>query len=336
MAHEMAALWLKNSRMPPHEKFPDLDIEDIEAVEKYVDFCESLIGDRNDPDIQFWIEHRFDMSDIYPELFGTVDFAVYSRRHKTLLVCDYKNGAGLPVEVKENSQLKFYGVGALHELRLPAESVELVIVQPRASHPEGDIRKWKTTSEALFNFLGDLISDAEKTKDPNAELVVGEHCKWCPAAANACPKIRDRAIAVSKESFVPGLAYDPSKLSECLNMLPTMEAWIKGVREFAVREAQAGRTPPGWKIVGKRPSRKWKEGWSGERLAQEFGLKPPEMYDQKVKSPAQVEKIIDKVLKPRVELLVNYVSSGYKLVEDQNPEPALSESEIDSFTLIEV
>jgi len=333
-AHALASLWIKN-KFCPTRFFDDLEPEDFEAVETYFNYVDGLIGDRNAPTVQYWVERRFDMSAVFPGLYGTADFVLYSHRHEKLLVVDYKHGAGLAVEVKENQQLQYYGVGALLELGLSVKSVELVIVQPRCPHPEGPIRKWQTTPKALRAFLDQLVADAKRTEDPEAELSVGDWCRFCPAAAVNCPAVREKSVALANENFSPTLAYIPEKLSEVLRMLPVMESWIRNVKKFAESEAQSGRIPPGFKIVGKRPMRKWKEGWTGERLAQEFGLKPPFMFDLKIKSPAQVEKMVTKDMRPKIEDLIDRVSSGYKLVEDTNPEQGLLESEIDSFTLVE-
>lgn len=335
-AHELAKIWINNN-LCPKEKFQDLEQEDFDRVEVYVDFVNKLLGDRNDPDLQYWVERKFDLSEVYPGLFGTADFVCYSKRYEKLVVVDYKHGVGIPVEAKENPQLQYYGAGAMYELDLPVKSVELVIVQPGDFRSEDMVKKWQTTPQALDRFLDQLVSDAKKTELEDAEVKLGDWCRHCPAAASRCKKIRERNLSLVKDNdFGPTLPYNPEALSEVLRMIPIMSAWIKRVQAFAAAEANAGRIPPGFKIVGKRANRKWKEGWTGERLAQEFGLKPPEMFENKLKSPAQVEKLLDKQMRKHVENLVDRVSSGYKLVEDNDPSPALLESEIDSFTIIEI
>jgi hypothetical protein len=333
-AHDLAALWIKN-RFCPKTKFDDLEQEDFDSVEKYVEFVDSLRGERDVQDIRYWVEHLFSLEDVYPGLYGTADFVCYSHRHEKLVVVDYKHGVGIPVEVSQNPQLSYYGIGALRSLNLPVKSVELIVVQPRCTHPQGAVRKWQTTPQALSKFLDQLVKDAKATESPEAELHVGDWCRYCPASAVNCPLIREKSLELAKENFATD-NYDAEKLGQVLSMLPAMEGWIKNVKAFALAEVQGGKHVPGWKIVGKRPMRKWKEGWSGERLAQEFGLKPPEMFDQKVKSPAQVEKMIDKTLRARVEGLVDKVSSGYKLVESSDPEQELLASELDSFTILEI
>ena len=327
-AHEIAATKLRN--MGGYHYPEDLSQDDLDAIETYVNFVWPLSSDN-----LFMIERRFDLTEFYPELYGTADAVVYNYALQKLVVVDYKHGAGIPVEVENNSQLKYYGLGAVHALGLPIKSVELVIVQPRCFHKDGPIRKWATTAQDLFEFLGDLISDADATKKEDAPLHVGEHCRFCPAQSSVCPAVREKSLEMARQVFSPTQSYSPEALGKTLKMLPTMEAWIAGVRSFAYQEAQAGRTPPGWKVVAKRPTRKWKEGWTGERIAQEFGLKPPEAFTNEVKSVAQIEKIIEKKFYPALDLIVDKISSGNTLVPEEDARPSVGGDVRDVFTVIE-
>lgn len=335
-AHEAAALML-SGRKPD----TDFDPEDLTAIETYVDFVKSLINSGSAQEIWSKIEHRFDLTKLYPQLYGTADAVIYNYQLQKLVVIDYKHGAGIPVEVVDpqtkqpNSQLMYYGLGAMYELNLPCRSVELVIVQPRCFHKDGPIRKWTTSPETLLDFAGELITDAELTKCADAPLKVGEWCRFCPAAAVNCPAVREKSLATARQVFSPTSPYSGEALSEALHMLPTMEAWIKGVREFAYHEAQHGRCPPGWKIVAKRATRKWKQDWTAERIAQEVGLKPPEVYDTKIKSPAQIEKLIPKSLHPALDLIVTSESSGSALVPEEDARPSIGGSVRDVFSVIE-
>lgn len=329
-AHDIAAIWLKTGRQPPN----DLDPEELTAVEMYVDYVREL----RSSDLlhtHHWIENRFDLTEFYPELYGTADAVVYNSALQKLVVVDYKHGAGIPVEVENNSQLMYYGLGGLNSVSSAIKSVDLVIVQPRCFHKDGPIRKWTTTPEALLDFVGQLITDAEKTKDPNAPLSVGDWCRFCPSASVNCPAIREKSLTTARQIFSPTQSYSAEALGETLHMLPTMEAWIKGVREFAYRESQHGRIPKGWKVVAKRANRKWKEGWTAERIAQEVGLKPPEVYDQRIRSPAQVEKLIPKHLHAALELIVTQESSGNTLVPEADARASVAGDVRDVFSVIE-
>lgn len=305
IAHELAADILEN------RPYVALDEETMGAVKTYTDLVKDL---SKAPGTTKWIEKRFDLSAFYPMLYGTADCVLYNTVTRELHVIDYKHGAGVAVEVKNNSQLMYYGLGAMHGLNLPVKGLVLTIVQPRCYHADGPIRSWHTTGGRVMDFLGDLIDDAKATEAMDAPITPGDHCRWCPAQPQ-CPALRERALTAARKAFNPVDQYEPGELSDMLHKLPSIEAWIKAVREFAYREAGNGRVPPGWKLVPKRAHRKWKDEWTdASKISREFGLKTPEVIELKIKSPAQVEKLVPKDLKPLLEKMVLQESSGLTLV----------------------
>lgn len=313
----------------PHVPLGDED-EDA-AVDTYVNFIESqCVADQPPPAAQRFLERRFDLSKYYPNLYGTADAVVYWPATKKLKVIDYKHGAGVPVEVEDNNQLLYYGLGAMVALNEPVLDIELVIVQPRCYHPNGPIRSWKTTPGRVLDFVADLIDDAKATDDPKAELVTGDHCRWCPAKPT-CPALQTKAKALATQTFSSLAPYNPVELSKTLEALPMMEQWIKGVREFAYREAEQGRVPPGWKLVDKRQTRKWRENLSEDNLARNLGLKPPEIWDTKLKSPAQVEKLLSKEGKAVFDQFVFSESSGKTLAQMSDKRPEAKERAVAEF-----
>jgi hypothetical protein len=324
-AHELAYAMLMGQ---PYTSLVDLDEQS--AVDMYVDYVDNCaIPGENQNSIRL-LEHRFDLSKYYPNLYGTADCVVYWKKAKKLRVIDYKHGAGIPVEVEENSQLMYYGLGAMATLGYPVTELELAIVQPRCHHPDGPIRLWKTTPARVFDFLADLIDDAKATEDPNAPLNPGDHCRWCPAKPT-CPALHQKSRELAAREFSSVKPYDPKELANTLNMLPVMETWIKGVREFAYREAEQGRCPPGWKLVDKRATRKWREPLNQDNLARELGLKNPEIFDTKLKSPAQVERLLSKPAKAIFDQYVVAESSGKTLVATSDKRPEAKERAVAEF-----
>jgi hypothetical protein len=310
-----------------------------EAVKVYTDFVKEEYRCANmHPGAKIFIEHRFDLSTIHPGMFGTSDAIIYNAGLKKLVVADYKHGAGIAVDVEDNAQLMYYGLGALLSTNLPCAIVELVIVQPRCDHPDGQVRRWTFQTTELLDFMADLADDAKATEDPNAELKPGGHCRFCPAAATKCPAIKQKAQALAKLEFKPELTYDPDKLQQALVFLPALEAWIKQVREFAYGEAMHGRTPPGWKLVEKRATRKWKVAEDVIVAYMKDATKKDEsefFEEPSLKSPAQMEKLCNKQIGEGLRELMESVSSGYNLVPESDKRAPAKLDAKSEFTQIE-
>lgn len=329
LAHECGANILDGKPLPKDKRVTK---EMLEAVQVYVDFVneESKGAERG-------IEHRFDLSSIHPGCFGTTDAWVYKRAEKKLIVIDYKHGQGLAVDVESNEQLMYYALGALVSLNLPCSTVELVIVQPRCSHPSGTIRRWSFPSIEILDFAHTVDVLAKATENDNAPTIPGEWCRFCPAAG-ICPSLQANALQVAQAEFSPTLSYDPVKLSETLSKLPVLEAFIKGVKDFAYSEASHGRVPPGWKLVSKRAVRRWKkpDNETAEDLRAHFHIPSRLLYDEApLKSPAQFEKLLSKKHKGDLALFTESVSSGMTLAPDSDDRPAAKTDAASEFGVIE-
>lgn len=250
------------------------------------------------------VEHKFDLTAIYPGLYGTADAVIQPGEH----IC----------------------------------AVEMVIVQPRCPHPDGPVRRERIDAIELMDFATELIDYAKATEDPNAPITPGDHCRFCPASgANVCPALRAKADAVAAQVFAPGLPYDPANLADTLRWVNVLEAWLKNVREFAYAEAEAGRAIPGYKLVEKRATRQWRNLATAEQACRKLGLGELEMYGEpSLQSPAQIEKVLTaRKLKPAdrkaaLEPLVEMRSSGHTLVEESDKRPAAKQSAAEAFTSV--
>jgi len=81
-------------------------------------------------------------------------------------------------------------------------------------------------------------------------------------------------------------------IAELLDKADVIETWLKAVRAYAQELIEAGDTVPGWKLVPKRGTRKWKdERIVKQRLASE-GLSG--FVTEDLLSPSQVEKLAKK------------------------------------------
>jgi hypothetical protein len=335
-AHEYGALRLTTGKWP---KGVPSDMR--EAVEVYV----NLIEQEKVPGGPLFIEHPFDLSEIHPGLFGTCDAVIFDSRESLLRIYDYKHGSGIPVEVERNEQLMYYGLGALLSTQqvFECDEVELTIVQPRCYHEKGPIRRWRFPAYELLDFAADLKEAAVATENPAAPLNAGDHCRFCPAAG-ICPEIENKAKAAAQGEFGEiieyrsGLPYDPNELAKRLAWLPTLEHWIEGLRNFAYAEAVAGRTPPGYKLVAKRGTRKWEDEEKAAKYLQTAFPSSAKLFFEEptLKSVAQVEKVLHKNQHDKIACLYANVSSGEVLVPVSDPRPEVkAASAQDQFSEIE-
>lgn len=272
------------------EKF-SFEIEEAgaNAVQVYLN---SVRADVDPGDILF-AEQSFDLSDVYPGMFGTNDACVYKRKTRHLIVTDYKNGYGI-VDVVDNPQLKYYGVGAARLLAkegLRVDRVTLRIVQPNAPHVHGPVRDWDIDPLDLIDFEIELAAAAERAMAPDAPRIAGEHCEYC-LAAGTCPVLRSRAVELAQLDFADRThELTPETISEILNAAPIIEAHLKGVWALAAKLLEEGWEIPGFKRVARQSRRKWAiedEQEIIDSLGRKYGLEETEITKRKLLTPTQV------------------------------------------------
>ena len=193
-AHEVVGLALE--RAFSENVSPRLVLQATnEALFVYTDYIENLKGDN-----PVYIEHSFDLNDIFPGMYGTADCVIFDEKTKILHVIDYKHGMGIPVDVKNNLQLQYYALGAVHTLPHPCREVQMTIVQPRCYHPDGKIRHWKVSALHFIEFELELIAAGKQTQKKKATLFAGEHCIFCPAKTT-CPQKEKQGSVEAKREF---------------------------------------------------------------------------------------------------------------------------------------
>jgi hypothetical protein len=268
-----------------------------------------------DPNKEMEIEAeiRVGFGDLLPGVFGSTD--LIARIGNRAVVLDWKFGDGVAVDVEENAQLMFYAAAAMRTEEAKwafkdVEEIEMVIVQP----PQ--VKRWVTTPARIAQFEKDLVKAVKLAQQPNAELKIGDHCRWC-AAKPICPQMTgavDRALKTQVE------AIDVQTLGAYLANADMLEDWIKDLRALAHQILDSGAPVPGYKLVAKRGTRQWiDEGKAALALA---GM---DIFPHKTEiiSPAQAEKELKKSKKTLPDDLVVSVSSGTTLAVESDPRPAV-------------
>lgn len=307
------------------------------AVQTYVNFVRATEAEEAPALLR--LEQRFSLEDLDPPMpmFGTSDCTIYGKETGNLWIIDYKHGQGVAVDVEDNAQLKYYALGAVLKIgnKAPINQVHTAIVQPRASHRDGSIRVYSYTKDEILDFGTDLIDAAHAALAPDAPLIAGDHCKFCKAAG-VCSALRGNALAVAQDEFGVIKSVDdltPEEIGAYMDKLPLVEEWIKSLRRHAHTMLEAGTSVPGFKLVEKRPTRRWKNEDELLDWAASQNLEDEEIFDKKIKSPAQIEKVVGKKNVPSD--LIMSVSTGLSMVPDTDRRPPAALLASDEFTVNE-
>jgi len=311
-AHQLCEICLRNGqdaiewvdrKLPAKYGAVFVTAEMAEAAQIYVDYIRAhiLAGD------VVQIEQRFDLSalGVGTPMFGTADAVVYIPDYRKLIVVDFKYGAGLAVEAEGNPQLRYYALGSL--LSMPdaaVDTIDVVVVQPRAHHWQGPIRSETITAYDLSEWSAELVSAAKRTMDTDAPLAVGSHCTFCPAYA-ICPEQQSRALAILENDFGPVTegppapeTLTPDEIGAILEheaKLDGVVAWFKAVKAHAYSLAVNGTAVPGTKLVaGKEGNRAWADEDDAALALELAGVAPEDMWVRKLITPAAAERIVGK------------------------------------------
>jgi Protein of unknown function (DUF2800) len=126
VAHAKACVCLTTGRSPreflgEQEGFIRVTPEMVRSIELYVELCRFYM----DVCDQYWIEQPFTLAALNPpaDMFGTTDFAAFSRKRRELFVIDFKYGRGQWVPAKGNVQHLYYALGVACAIAEPVSRV---------------------------------------------------------------------------------------------------------------------------------------------------------------------------------------------------------------------
>jgi len=323
LLHNAIAEILEHPLEPPESiigfKYKELVVTQELYDDKIVPALMSLAEVDPDFEMQYAVESEVDFGEYLPGVFGSAD--LIGRLGDKAIVLDWKFGSGVIVNAEENYQGMFYAAAAMRTEKTKwafegAKEIEIIIVQP----PE--MRRWVTTPERIKEFEQQLAIAVKEAKRKDAPMQSGSHCRWC-AAKPVCPIMTD---SVARSTQVALKDLKPDLIATYLQQADVLEDWIKELRDLAHQMLEADVRVPGYKLVAKRAIRQW----SDEALANNesllhytLGLGSDVLYDKKVISPAQAEKILGKEGKDKIKDLVVAVSSGSTLVPESDPRPAV-------------
>lgn len=332
-----------------------VDEQFAEHVQVYVDYIRGLralgFAVMLEQVVTPTVQWEGDLPTLNVDLFGTGDCIAYNPDTRELVIGDLKFGAGVPVEVEGNSQLQYYGSGAAHEsvlrplckaLGVPfngVDTVTLTVIQPRAFHRDGPIRRWSLSMADLTKWAREVLyPGVEKAlSDKGQTLDAGTWCRFCPVLAH-CKKPAELSFSTAQTAFtnapihnipaptdpgaaLPDVHLSDAQLADLLDKVAIIEPWLKALKDLGHQRATAGRDIQGWKLVPKRALRKW-SGEDQEVIANltQAGVDPAKFTVTKPLTPAQVERKVGK--KDYAALMAPHVvksSSGTTLAIEGDP-----------------
>lgn len=271
-------------------------VEEVNANRQSQVLCEQPIDWKTRSGI--WIRGRYDWSFV---------------RGGALYIDDSKYGWGI-VEVKENWQLLGYAIGEVIRRQSSFEKIVLRIRQPRPHHEDGDCREWTLSYAELLDYKERIEKRFEEIAAGQNGLQTGKQCKYCPAAAEACPafnRLFYRALEVATEFTQDQI--NESELARQLDHVHRAVEVIKikmdSLNELAISRIKAGKIINGYIAESSFGNRTWKAGISPEVVEVLTGKK---ITKTEMLSPAQAEKV--GVHKDFVNALVEKRFIGQKLV----------------------
>ncbi|WP_186035339.1 DUF2800 domain-containing protein [Burkholderia gladioli] len=293
-------------------------------VQLYVDsVCERVKAlELAGAQVQLLVEQRLSIEHITGEADarGTSDcviIAIWPDGRAELEVRDLKYGRGVEVSAERNYQAMVYAHAALYEHGEFADfqRVNIVIHQPRIKDAPSE---WATTPAELDAWVDETARPAAQ----RAMLYVGsesplvlsdfspgeKQCKFCKAKA-VCPALAahvEQTIGEDFDTVVDSLtcgagAADPrhvdlldnERLGLIYGSLDLIDSWMKAVRGRIEHELLQAHPVPGVKLVaGRRGARAWNDPEAAEALLKSMRLKQDQMYNFKLISPTQADKLL--------------------------------------------
>ncbi|SJZ94220.1 Protein of unknown function [Pilibacter termitis] len=291
---------LGNEAENPISTFEFYDEEMEECTTAYVTFVMEELAKAKEvtKDPIVIVEQKLDFSNYVPEGFGTGDCLIID--DETLTVIDLKYGLGVLVEAHENPQMMCYALGALNLFDgiYDIQKVKMTIFQPRREN----ISTYELTKEALYQWAEEVLRPkADLAYQGDGAFQCGKWCNFCPAK-QVCKARAEQNMALAKYEFQQAnlLTYD--EIENILSKVDDLVNWATDIKEYALKQALAGKTWNDWKLVEGRAVRKYANEEEVAKAVENAGFNP---YEQKLLGVTAMTKLLTK--KNFEELLGDFI-----------------------------
>lgn len=332
-------------------KGDEFEVDDDRAayVQSYIDEVRDRIKQYElaGASVTMLVEQRLSIEHITGEkgAKGTSDcvlLAVWPDGRAEICVIDLKFEWGHPVVAERNYQAMIYAAAALeeHSTFMDFDRITIVIHQK-------EVTDWTLTTPELLEWIATVAKPAAERGqlyidsidfvpltlgDFNPGAKQCDHCKgkaMCPAAKAFVEKALggdlETIVALPEALDVEMLGVD--HLGTAYPALPLIKGWIKAIEARIEYELLNGNVVPGVKLVqGRRVHRQWSSTDDAEALLKSMRLKMDEMYNFKLISPTQADKLLAKESPRRwkkVETLITQRDGSPSVAPESDKRPAL-------------
>lgn len=285
--------------------------------------------------------HKFGDKTKKNDQFGTLDTGIIT--NKRIIIDDFKWGKGIVVDVEKNKQLMIYALGFWENVARHVTDVERFLLRIDQPRVEGGGGEWETTLDELLGFANGLKKAVKRTYEPDAKLVPGEsQCRMCPAR-HKCPAYdswcmemmdvefedlderaeRDFAIRLPRVTKLT-----PERRSYIVKNAPVIRKWLSELHDATLDDAMEGKPTPGFKAaIGREGDREWMyEDLVDLRLDKLLG---DEKFNKKLKSPAQVEKVLPKKVFEKLKKFIHREEGKPALVAEDSKSERITPHKIE-------
>lgn len=297
-----------------------------EYVADYLDYIASRMAEAKTrcPDPQLLIEKEVHFETYAPGGFGTSDACIIA--DDLMDVVDFKYGAGVRVDAKNNSQMRLYSLGQYLEQSwmYNIRTVRMTIFQPRT----GNISSDEISVQDLLDWADTVLKPAVALAEAGeGDFCPGEkQCRWCAVAAT-CRARAEYQLELAKYDFATPDTLDWDEIGEILAKIPDFTRWAESVQAYAQDAAiQHGQIIPGWKLVAGRSTRKYSDEAAVARKLRRSGYKTAEIYKPRsLLGLTALEKLVGaKRLNDLVGKYITKPEGAPVLVPEHDKRPALN------------
>lgn len=303
-AHELAELKLQRETgkisekeyFKQHRRFREnsdfYNAEMEEETDKYV--AQVMQAYNAHENAEIFLEQKVDFSGWVPGGFGTADVAIVS--DDTLEVIDLKYGKGIPVSAYQNTQAMLYALGTYAELDMvyDFEWVKMTIIQPRLNN--------NTTFEVHVDELLYWADNYVAPRAQQADLGIGQYefkpgiLRFSPVKAQLKERARQNIEFVERYENRGGELLTKEELEYVLGYIDEVEAWVKDVKDFALKEVRdKGEKLEGFKLVEGRSRRVISDPGKVEELLLDSGYDDEVIFKPREMNPlTKLEKALGK------------------------------------------